>query len=40
MPNPLPGQAPMYTSTLDCVKKTIALEGPKGLYKGKKILKS
>merc|ERR1719300_1975586 len=24
----------MYTGTLDCVKKTISLEGPKGLYKG------
>ena len=34
MPMPKPGEAPMYTGTLDCVKKTISLEGPKGLYKG------
>ena len=26
----------MYSGAMDCVKKTIAKEGPKGLYKGKK----
>ncbi|KAF8926605.1 mitochondrial carrier domain-containing protein [Dissophora ornata] len=34
MPAPLPGQAPLYTGTLDCVKKTLAKEGVKGFYKG------
>lgn len=34
MPNPAPGQAPMYTGTLDCAKKIFAKEGPKGFYKG------
>ncbi|KAF9989943.1 Mitochondrial carrier protein ymc2 [Mortierella antarctica] len=34
MPAPLPGQAPLYTGTLDCVKKTLAKEGFKGFYKG------
>ena len=29
-----PGQSPMYTGAIDCVKKTLANEGPKGLYKG------
>ena len=40
MPLPGPGQAPMYTSAMDCVRKTIAKEGPKGLYKGKNPLLS
>ncbi|KAG0212784.1 Mitochondrial carrier protein ymc2 [Mortierella sp. GBA30] len=34
MPTPLPGQAPLYTGTLDCVKKTLSKEGFKGFYKG------
>ncbi|KAG0097025.1 Mitochondrial carrier protein ymc2 [Podila epicladia] len=34
MPAPLPGQAPKYTGTLDCVKQTLAKEGIKGFYKG------
>ncbi|KAF9435056.1 Mitochondrial carrier protein ymc2 [Entomortierella beljakovae] len=34
MPTPLPGQAPLYTGTLDCVKKTLSKEGIKGFYKG------
>jgi len=34
MPTPLPGQAPRYTGTLDCVKQTLAKEGIKGFYKG------
>ncbi|KAF9356345.1 Mitochondrial carrier protein ymc2 [Mortierella sp. AD094] len=34
MPAPLPGQAPLYTGTLDCVKKTLSKEGIKGFYKG------
>ncbi|KAG0028157.1 Mitochondrial carrier protein ymc2 [Podila clonocystis] len=34
MPTPLPGQAPKYTGTLDCVKQTLAKEGIKGFYKG------
>ena len=29
-----PGQSPMYTGAIDCVKKTLANEGLKGLYKG------
>lgn len=33
-PTPLPGQAPKYTGAMDAVKKTIAAEGPRGLYKG------
>ena len=37
MPLPAPGQSPMYAGAIDCVKKTLANEGPKGLYKGKKI---
>ncbi|KAJ8979237.1 hypothetical protein NQ317_009417 [Molorchus minor] len=28
------GEAPLYTGTLDCFKKTIKNEGVKGLYKG------
>ncbi|KAF9402476.1 Mitochondrial carrier protein ymc2 [Podila epigama] len=34
MPAPLPGQAPKYSGTLDCVKQTLAKEGIKGFYKG------
>ncbi|KAK4874112.1 hypothetical protein RN001_013472 [Aquatica leii] len=34
MPKPAPGQPPLYTGTLDCIKKTIAKEGFFGLYKG------
>jgi len=33
-PLPAPGQAAMYSGAMDCVKKTIAKEGPRGLYKG------
>ena len=36
MPLPAAGQPPMYSGAIDCVKKTIANEGPRGLYKGKK----
>jgi len=31
---PAPGQLPMYTGTMDCVKKTVKHEGIRGLYKG------
>ena len=34
MPVPKAGEAPLYTGALDCAKKTIAKEGPQGLYKG------
>lgn len=34
MPIPAPGQPPLYTGMVDCVKKTITKEGPRGLYKG------
>ncbi|KAK4871582.1 hypothetical protein RN001_015706 [Aquatica leii] len=34
MPLPAPGQKPLYAGTWDCLKKTVTLEGPKGLYKG------
>lgn len=33
-PTPLPGQAPQYSGAIDAVKKTLAAEGPRGLYKG------
>ncbi|KAK6748030.1 hypothetical protein RB195_000942 [Necator americanus] len=34
MPRPKPGEAPMYTGALDCVKRTVAKEGFFALYKG------
>lgn len=34
MPIPKPGEKPLYSGTLDCIKRTIKLEGVKGLYKG------
>lgn len=34
MPLPKPGEHPLYSGTLDCMKKTLAHEGPKGFYKG------
>lgn len=34
MPVVGPGETPLYTGTLDCIKKTIHKEGFKGLYKG------
>ena len=34
MPIPEPGQPPRYTGTVDCVTKTVRLEGVRGLYKG------
>jgi solute carrier family 25 carnitine/acylcarnitine transporter 20/29 len=34
MPTPAPGEAPMYTGMVDCVRKTVKSEGPLGLYKG------
>lgn len=30
----VPGQAPKYSSILDCVKKTVKAEGVSGLFKG------
>ncbi|XP_020244723.1 mitochondrial carnitine/acylcarnitine carrier-like protein [Asparagus officinalis] len=33
-PVPLPGQIPKYSGAIDAVKKTVAGEGAKGLYKG------
>lgn len=34
MPLPAAGQKPLYAGTLDCMKKTLKNEGPKGFYKG------
>lgn len=34
MPQPEPGQKPMFTGTLDCALKTVRKEGILGLYKG------
>lgn len=31
----VPGQAPLYRGTWDCLTKTVKLEGVRGLYKGK-----
>ena len=36
MPNPKPGEAPLYTGMVDCVGKTVKYEGVRRLYKGKK----
>lgn len=33
-PSPAPGKFPKYAGALDAVKKTVAAEGPRGLYKG------
>lgn len=33
-PAPLPGQLPRYSSAMDAARKTLAGEGPRGLYKG------
>ncbi|KAL2612497.1 hypothetical protein R1flu_024189 [Riccia fluitans] len=33
-PRPPPGQPPHFTGAMDAVKKTVAAEGPRGLYKG------
>ncbi|XP_028802821.1 mitochondrial carnitine/acylcarnitine carrier-like protein [Neltuma alba] len=33
-PTPLAGQPPKYSGAIDAVKKTLAAEGPRGLYKG------
>uniref|UniRef100_A0AC34FP48 Uncharacterized protein n=1 Tax=Panagrolaimus sp. ES5 TaxID=591445 RepID=A0AC34FP48_9BILA len=34
MSNPLPGEKPLFTGALDCVKKTVVREGFLALYKG------
>ena len=34
MPQPLPGQPPMFTGTFDCARSTIQKEGFRGLYRG------
>lgn len=34
MPLPKPGEKPLYSGTLDCLKTTIRNEGVRGLYKG------
>ena len=35
MPLPEAGQLPRYSGAVDCVVKTVKLEGVRGLYKGK-----
>ncbi|KYB29905.1 Congested-like trachea protein [Tribolium castaneum] len=34
MPIPKPGEKPLYSGTLDCLKTTVRNEGIRGLYKG------
>lgn len=34
MPNPKPGEKPMYSGMMDCARKIIAKDGPTGLYRG------
>lgn len=34
MSRPAPGEAPAYTSAIDCARKTVVNEGPAGLYRG------
>lgn len=34
MPKPAPGEPPMYTGVVDCVRKTIATQGLRGIYRG------
>ncbi|KAL2299901.1 hypothetical protein Nmel_012756, partial [Mimus melanotis] len=33
-PKPQPGQAPLYSGTFDCFRKTLVGEGVRGLYRG------
>jgi len=34
MPQPSPGEAPMFTGTFDCARATVQKEGFRGLYRG------
>ncbi|KDO28744.1 hypothetical protein SPRG_05698 [Saprolegnia parasitica CBS 223.65] len=34
MPAPKAGEAPMYASAVDCARKIVAKDGPRGLYRG------
>ena len=34
MPQPAPGEAPMFTGTFDCARATVRKEGFRGLYRG------
>ena len=34
MPIPDAGKAPLYSGAVDCVVKTVKMEGIRGLYKG------
>lgn len=34
MPKVQPGESPLYKGTWDCIQKTVAREGVRGLYKG------
>ncbi|EQC32169.1 hypothetical protein SDRG_10363 [Saprolegnia diclina VS20] len=34
MPTPKAGEAPLYSSAMDCARKIVAKDGPKGLYRG------